>query len=57
MTKVLTDKLRTNIHRAWDRPARRTLQVAAVMAPQTLICSEAWKMHFSDPIEAAHLHE
>jgi hypothetical protein len=48
MTKVLTDKLRTNIHRAWDRPARRTLHVAAVMAPQTLICSEAWKMHFSD---------
>ena len=46
MTHILTDKLGTNIRRACDRPARRALQVAAVVALGTLICSKAWKMHF-----------
>jgi hypothetical protein len=46
MTHILMDQLRTNIHRGFERPARRTLQVATVVALETLLCSKAWKRHF-----------
>jgi hypothetical protein len=52
MTNVLTDELRTSLHRACDRPARRTLQVAAVAALEALICSKAWKTHLLDTSQA-----
>jgi hypothetical protein len=49
MAKVLTDKLRTNIHRACDSVAQCALQVAAVAAFEAVICSKAWKTHLLDP--------